>query len=67
MEKKLVAYFSASGVTKKVAEEIAEIEQADLFEITPEIPYTKADLDWRDKNSRSTVEMSDPNCRPAIV
>ena len=50
MEKKLVAYFSASGVTKKVAEEIAEIEQADLFEITPEIPYTKADLDWRDKN-----------------
>ena len=48
MEKKLVAYFSASGVTKKVAEEIAEIEQADLFEITPEIPYTKADLDWSD-------------------
>ena len=67
MEKKLVAYFSASGVTKKVAEEIAEIEQADLFEITPEIPYTKADLDWRDRNSRSTVEMNDPNCRPAVV
>ena len=67
MEKKLVAYFSASGVTKKVAEEIAEIEQADLFEITPEIPYTKADLDWRDKQSRSTIEMQDKDCRPALA
>ena len=67
MSKILVAFFSASGVTKKVAEEIAELEQADLFEIAPESPYTAADLDWRDKQSRSTVEMNDPNCRPAIV
>lgn len=67
MSKVLVAFFSASGVTKKVAEEIAEIEGADLFEIVPEQPYTEADLDWRDKQSRSTLEMNDPNCRPAIT
>lgn len=67
MSKILVAYFSASGVTKKVAEELAELEQADLFEIVPETLYTAEDLDWRNKNSRSSVEMNDPNCRPAIT
>ena len=67
MSKILVAYFSASGVTKKVAEELAQLEEADLFEITPEQLYTAEDLDWRNKESRSSVEMNDPNCRPAIV
>ena len=55
MSKVLVAYFSASGVTKKVAEEIAKAEQAELFEILPETPYTAADLDWTNKQSRSTL------------
>ena len=67
MSKKLVAYFSVSGVTAKVAGEIAAVENADCFEIKPEIPYTKEDLDWTNKQSRSTLEMSDPNCRPAIT
>ena len=67
MSKILVAYFSASGVTKKVAEELAELEKADLFEIVPETLYTAEDLDWRNKSSRSSVEMNDPNCRPAIT
>lgn len=57
MSKILVAYFSASGVTKKVAEEIAKAEQADLFEILPKVPYTTEDLDWTNKQSRSTLEM----------
>ncbi|MCH5349037.1 MAG: NAD(P)H-dependent oxidoreductase [Oscillospiraceae bacterium] len=67
MSKVLVAYFSASGVTKKVAEELAKVENADLYEITPEATYTAADLDWKDQQSRSTLEMKDPNCRPAIT
>ena len=67
MSKTLVAYFSASGVTGKVAEKLAEAAGADLFEIRPETPYTKADLDWTDKNSRSTVEMADRACRPAMA
>ncbi len=67
MGKKLVAYFSASGTTKKVAEMIAEIAKADLFEITPKIPYTKADLNWMDKKSRSSVEMNDKKFRPEIA
>ena len=67
MSKILVAYFSASGVTEKVAEELAKAGGADLFEIKPEIPYTEADLDWKDERSRSTLEMKDPDCRPAIV
>ena len=67
MGKTLVAYFSASGVTKKAAEELAEFRQADLFEICPEVSYTKEDLDWTNKQSRSTVEMQDPNCRPALA
>lgn len=66
MKKVLVAYFSASGVTKKLSEKFAAEIGADLFEIVPEIPYTKADLNWKDKNSRSTIEMNDRNCRPAI-
>lgn len=65
--KTLVAYFSASGVTKKAAEKLAKAANADLFEIKPVTPYTKADLDWMDKNSRSTLEMKDPNSRPAIA
>ncbi len=67
MGKKLVAYFSVSGVTARIAREIASVEQADCFEIRPEKPYTKEDLDYTNKQSRSTLEMSDLNCRPAIV
>ena len=62
----LVAYFSATGTTKHVAEELAQVMDATLFEITPETPYTSADLDWRDENSRSSVEMQDATSRPAI-
>ena len=67
MNKRLVAYFSASGVTAKVAENLADAIGADIFEIQPEVPYTKADLNWMDKKSRSTIEMSDLNSRPAIA
>ncbi len=66
-KKSLVAYFSASGVTAKAAEKIAAAAGADLYEIQPEEPYTPADLNWMDKKSRSTVEMNDPTCRPAIA
>ena len=66
MGKKLVAYFSASGVTKKTAEMLAEAAGADLYEITPKVAYTKADLDWMNKKSRSSVEMSDKTIRPEI-
>lgn len=66
MGKTLVAYFSASGVTEKTAETLAKTINADLFEIELETPYTAADLDWTDKNSRSTVEMNDFSSRPAI-
>lgn len=67
MNKKLVAYFSASGVTKKAAEILAEAAGADLYEISPKIPYTTADLNWMDKKSRSSVEMNDPASRPALA
>ena len=67
MSKKLVAYFSASGVTENVARVLAEVAEADLYEIKPQVPYTKADLNWMDKNARSTVEMRDPSSRPAIA
>lgn len=67
MSRALVAYFSASGVTAKVAEVLADTIGADLFAIEPEIPYTKVDLDWMDKTSRSTLEMKDPTSRPAIA
>lgn len=66
MSKALVAYFSASGETAKVAEKLAGEIGGELFEIQPEIPYTDADLDWQDKKSRSSIEMGDVNCRPAI-
>ena len=66
MSKILVSYFSASGVTKGVAENIAEIVDGDLFEIEPVEKYTNADLNWMDKNSRSTVEMNDKSFRPPV-
>ena len=67
MAKKLIAFFSASGVTAQAARTLAEAAGADLYEIKPAVPYTKADLDWMDKKSRSTLEMKDKNSRPAIV
>ena len=66
MSKALVAYFSASGVTAKVAEKMAGAIGADLYEIKPEQTYTDADLNWQDKQSRSSVEMNDRSSRPAI-
>ena len=63
----LVAYFSASGVTAKAAAKLAKAAGADLFEIVPERVYTKADLNWQDKNSRSSVEMNDRSSRPVII
>ena len=67
MSKVLVAYFSASGVTKKVAERLAGAIGADLFEIVPQTVYTKEDLNWQNSKSRSSVEMNDKSCRPAIA
>ena len=67
MKKALVAYFYASGVTEQVAEKLASAAHADCFRIQPKIAYTKADLDWTNKSSRSSVEMSDPASRPEIV
>jgi flavodoxin len=66
MKKTLVVYFSATGTTKAAAQRLAQEFNADLYEITPEVPYTAADLDWRDKTSRSTIEMQDKTSRPAI-
>ncbi len=65
--KTLVAYFSASGVTEGVAKQIVEVTGADLFKIQPEQPYTEADLDWTNKQSRSSLEMQDKTSRPAIA
>lgn len=67
MSKKLIAYFSASGTTKKAAEHLAKAVGADLFEIKPVVPYSSADLNWMDKKSRSSVEMNDPASRPGIA
>ena len=67
MSKKLVAYFSASGVTAAAAEQLAKAAGADIYEIKPETPYTAADLDWTNKQSRSSVEMSDKSSRPEIA
>lgn len=67
MSKKLVAYFSASGTTKKAAEHLAKAASADLFEIKPAVPYSRADLDWTNKKSRSSIEMQNPDSRPAIA
>lgn len=66
MTKILVAYFSASGVTKNIAKNLAKAANADLYEIKPKIPYTEADLNWMDKNARSTIEMRDKESRPEI-
>ena len=67
MSKRLVAYFSASGSTAKVADKLAAAADAELYEIRPAVPYEKRDLNWMDKKSRSTVEMQDPNCRPEMA
>lgn len=67
MKKILVAYFSCSGVTEHAAKILAAAAGADLFEIKPEIPYTSADLNWTDSTSRSSLEMADPSCRPAVA
>lgn len=67
MSRKLVAYFSATGMTAKVAELIADAAGADVYQIQPEVPYTTADLNWMDKNSRSSVEMNDKRIRPGMV
>lgn len=67
MSKVLVAYFSASGVTAKLAKRLSEAIGADLHEIQPEVPYTEADLNWMDKKSRSSVEMNDRSFRPAVA
>ena len=67
MSKILVAYFSASGVTARVAKVLAEAASADLYEIRPEVPYTHGDLDWQDAKSRSSVEMKDKSSRPALA
>lgn len=66
MKRTLVAYFSATGTTKAAAQKLAKEKEADLFEITPAVPYTSADLDWHDKQSRSSKEMKDKSSRPAI-
>lgn len=66
MNNNLVVYFSCSGETKKVAEELKSVLNCDIFEIVPETLYTDRDLDWNDKNSRSTIEMGDESCRPRI-
>ena len=67
MSNKLVAYFSATGKTAKVAEKLASTIGADIYEIKPEVQYTKADLNWMNKKSRSSVEMNDKSIRPAII
>ena len=67
MSKTLVAYFSASGVTKRTAENLAAAAEADLYEIRPAVPYTSADLNWMDKSSRSTIEMKDKSSRPELA
>ena len=67
MSKKLVAYFSASGSTAKLAKTLASAAEAELYEIRPAVPYERKDLNWMDKKSRSTLEMQDKNCRPELA
>ena len=67
MSKKLVAYFSASGVTGSVAKKLAEAAGADIYEIKPAVPYTSADLNWQNASSRSSVEMKDKTSRPELA
>ncbi len=66
MSKKLVAFFSPTGTTKALAQTLADAVGADIFEIVPELPYEKRDLDWMDEKSRSSLEMNDPGARPAV-
>ena len=67
MSKTVIAYFSASGSTAKLAQTLASAADAALYEIRPEVPYERQDLNWMDKKSRSTLEMQDPDCRPALA
>ena len=67
MSKTLIAYFSAQGSTAKLAKTLAAAAEAELYEIKPAVPYERRDLNWMDKNSRTTLEMQDPNCRPALA
>ena len=67
MRKTLIAYFSASGSTAKLAKTLASAAGAELYEIRPAVPYVRKDLNWMDKKSRSTLEMQDPDCRPALA
>ena len=67
MSKKLVAYFSASGTTANVAKDLANAAGAELYEIKPAVPYSRADLNWQDKQSRSSVEMRDKSSRPELA
>ena len=67
MSNKLVVYFSASGITEKVAKQIADLSKADIYEIKPKVPYSEADLDWMNKSSRSSKEMNNLSYRPEIV
>ena len=67
MSKNLVAYFSASGVTKQVAQNLSQAISSDIYEIQPKVKYTDADLNWMDKQARSTIEMADKSFRPEIV
>lgn len=67
MSKVLTAYFSPTGTTAKAAKKLAKAAGADLYEIRPAVPYTGADLNWMDKNSRSSLEMKDPSSRPALA
>ena len=67
MSKTLIAYFSAQGSTAKLAKTLAAAAEAELYEIKPAVPYERRDLNWMDKKSRTTLEMKDPNCRPALA
>ena len=67
MSKALVAYFSASGTTRRAAERLAAATGSDLYEIKPAVPYTRADLNWQDKSSLSSLEMNDPSSRPELA
>ena len=67
MSRTLVAYFSIGGTTRTAAEKLAAAADADIFEIKAAVPYTKKDTDWMDKQSRSSLEMSDPDCRPELA
>ena len=67
MSKTLIAYFSAQGSTAKLAKTLAAAAEAELYEINPAFPYERRDLNWMDQKSRTTLEMQDPNCRPALA